>query len=63
MKEAQDYPKSEFVVPFADLRDIAKYAQHDSWRFCGYYKECHCGLDSLTDKLGLERVPLPSKGE
>jgi hypothetical protein len=29
--------------------------QHSDWR-CGYTGVCHCGLDALTDKLGLERV-------
>lgn len=43
-----------------DLEALWEYLQHDSWR-CGYYQICHCGLDVLTDKLGLERVPLPDK--
>ena len=34
--------------------DLVEYLQHDSWR-CGYHQKCHCGLDILTDKLGLER--------
>jgi len=42
--------------------DLCEYLQHDSWR-CGYHKKCHCGLDILTDKLGMERIPLPIKGE
>ena len=39
--------------------DLCEYIQHDSWR-CDCYQKCHCGLDILTDKLGLERVPLPN---
>ncbi len=45
-----------------NLPDLLEYVEHDSWR-CGYYDKCHCGLNDLTDKLGLERVPLPVKGE
>jgi hypothetical protein len=41
--------------------DLCEYLQHDSWR-CGYHQECHCGLNDLTDKLGLERIELPQKG-
>lgn len=32
------------------------YASHDSWR-CGYYDECHCGLNDLQKKAGLELSP------
>ena len=35
--------------------DLLDYVKHDSWR-CSRYKECHCGLDKLTDALGLARV-------
>jgi hypothetical protein len=41
------------------LADITDYAAHASWR-CDYrkrYGECHCGLDDLCDRLGIERVP------
>ena len=34
---------------------LLEYLHHDSWR-CDYYAKCHCGLDDLTDKLGLPRV-------
>lgn len=54
-KEAQDFEKSSLVVLLADVRDLAEYAKHDSWR-CKY-GECKCGLDRLTEKLGLERIP------
>jgi hypothetical protein len=43
-----------------DSKELLEYLQHDSWR-CGYHQKCHCGLDLLTDKLGIERVPLPNK--
>ena len=39
-----------------DFADLIEYLHHDSWR-CDYYAKCHCGLDDLTDKLGLPRVP------
>jgi hypothetical protein len=42
------------------LKELWEYLQHDSWR-CGYHQKCHCGLDILTDKLGMERIPLPNK--
>ena len=45
-----------------NLPDLLEYVNHDSWR-CGYYDKCACGLNDLTDKLGLERVPFPAKGE
>lgn len=38
---------------------ITEYAAHASWR-CEYrtrYGECHCGLDELCDRLGIDRVP------
>ena len=56
LKEAQDYPRSMFVVPLADVRELAEYVKHDSWR-CERYHQCHCGLDALTDRMGLERIP------
>lgn len=43
------------VVSLADVRELAEYARHDKWR-CKY-GTCVCGLDWLTDKLGLERIP------
>lgn len=55
MKEAQDFSKSEFVVSLTSVRLLSEYLHHTSWR-CGYYDKCFCGLDSLTDELGLERV-------
>jgi len=57
-----DTPKSKFVAPLSDIMDLLDYVKHDSWR-CGYTGKCHCGLDDLMDKLGLERIPLPKKGE
>jgi hypothetical protein len=39
-----------------DFEDLVSYLKHDSWR-CNYYEKCHCGLDDLTDKLLMERVP------
>lgn len=47
------------LVVFDGLREMAEYAAHTSWR-CEYrtrYGECHCGLDDLCDKLGIDRVP------
>jgi hypothetical protein len=38
-----------------DFNDLIEYLQHDSWR-CVYYLECHCGLNDLTDKIGIERI-------
>jgi hypothetical protein len=40
--------------------ELAEFLAHDSWR-CDYYKECHCGLNDTTDKLGLPRVPYEGK--
>jgi hypothetical protein len=40
------------------LELLGEYAAHASWR-CDYrsrYGECRCGLDELTDRLGLPRV-------
>ena len=45
---------------YSDMLDLLEYIQHDSWR-CEYYNKCHCGLDTLTDKLGLRRVPVSQK--
>ena len=42
--------------------ELLDYAQHDSWR-CGYYGECHCGLNTITERFGLPAIPLPEKGE
>lgn len=55
LPETQDFGNSALVVLLADVRDLAEYATHDSWR-CKY-GECKCGLDALTDKIGLERIP------
>ena len=40
--------------------DLYEYLEHDSWR-CAFHQKCHCGLDEITDKLGIRRVPLPLK--
>lgn len=40
------------------LRELAEYARHGGPR-CDYEGKCCCGLDELTDTLGLERIPLP----
>lgn len=37
----------------ADVRELALYVEHGSWR-CEQYKKCHCGLDELMEKLGLD---------
>lgn len=50
-------PQSTFVAPLDTVLDLLDYLQHDSWR-CAYTGKCHCGLDVITDKLGLERVPV-----
>lgn len=44
------------------ITELLDYAQHDSWR-CGYNNECHCGLNTITERFGLPAVPLPEKGE
>jgi hypothetical protein len=44
------------------IKELLDYAQHDSWR-CGYNGECHCGLNTITEKYGLPAVPLPEKGD
>jgi hypothetical protein len=44
------------------ITELLDYAQHDSWR-CGYNGECHCGLNTITERYGLPAVPLPEKGE
>lgn len=43
-----------------DNSGLLEYVTHDSWR-CAYYQVCHCGLNDLTDKMGLPRVAIPSK--
>jgi hypothetical protein len=50
-------PQSTFVAPLDTVLDLLEYLQHDSWR-CAYTGVCHCGLDALTDKLGIERVKM-----
>lgn len=40
------------------LSELVAYLAHQSWR-CQYrtrYGACQCGLDDLTDRLGLPRV-------
>jgi len=54
MADEKTLPK----VCFEDLLDLLEYVQHDSWR-CQRYQKCHCGLDALTDKMGLDRIPVP----
>lgn len=49
--------QSLFTAPLDTVLDLLEYLQHDSWR-CAYTGVCHCGLDALTDKLGLERVKM-----
>lgn len=44
------------------IPDLLEYVNHDSWR-CGYDGKCVCGLNNLTDKLKIDRVPLPVKGQ
>ena len=44
------------------ITELLDYAQHDSWR-CGYNGECHCGLNTITERFGLPAVPLPEKGK
>lgn len=56
LKEAKDFPRSEFVISREDVLELFSYVSHDSWR-CNYYGKCHCGLDEITEKLGLEKVP------
>jgi hypothetical protein len=40
----------------SQLDDLAFYLEHSSWR-CNYYRECHCGLNDLCDKMGIPRIP------
>jgi len=47
-----DYEKLRGLMN--ELRDYA--SQHDSWR-CAHYGDCRCGLDTLFDKCGWERIP------
>ena len=42
------------IAALVELAD--DYASHDSWR-CGYYDECHCGLNELQKQAGLELSP------
>jgi len=53
-------PTLEFIAEIKWLREsiqeLTEYLKHDSWR-CDYYQDCHCGLNELTDKLKLQRVP------
>jgi hypothetical protein len=49
--------QSLFTAPLNDVLDLLEYLQHSSWQ-CAYTGVCHCGLDALTDKLGIERVKM-----
>lgn len=49
--------QSLFTAPLDTVLDLLEYLQHSSWR-CSYTGKCHCGLDAITDKLGLERVKM-----
>jgi hypothetical protein len=41
----------------AELKgNFEAFAVHQSWR-CRHYKECRCGLDAVTERLQLPRVP------
>lgn len=57
MAETKDIPG---VVEIIDVRELVEYVKHDSWR-CRHYQDCHCGLDKLTDRLNIKRVPCPEK--
>ena len=46
--------------PLEQFKELIDYLKHDSWR-CDYYQECHCGLNELTDKLGLTRIPFEGR--
>ena len=37
-------------------QQFEEYAVHQSWR-CKHYKTCRCGLDAITDGMGLARIP------
>jgi hypothetical protein len=50
----------EKCIDGTDYDDLVEYLKHDSWR-CDYYQDCHCGLNYLTDKLNLPRVPYEGK--
>jgi hypothetical protein len=49
--------KEKITIDKEDLDELYEYAAHASWR-CRWYGECRCGLDKLTDKLGLSRIPI-----
>ena len=57
-------PTIEFIAEIKFLKEViqelTEYLKHDSWR-CDYYQLCHCGLNDLTDKLKLPRVPFEGK--
>ena len=44
------------------IKELLDYAQHDSWR-CENRGECHCGLNTITERFGLPAIPLPEKGD
>jgi hypothetical protein len=55
-----DPPKRKplFMLSREEMEELADYLAHDSWR-CRHYQDCHCGLDEITDKIGLDRIPIP----
>ena len=49
-------PSSDGQVDFGVIgHKLIEYLAHDKWR-CKHYKKCHCGLDELCDKIGIERI-------
>jgi len=50
--------EEEKTFKLADILELLDYLSHDSWR-CRHYQKCWCGLDELTDKLGISRIPYP----
>lgn len=39
------------------LKLFYEYLHHTSWK-CGFYNQCSCGLNDLTDAHKLPRVPM-----
>jgi len=57
---AHEEKEDKITLSRSDFNELREYLEHDSWR-CQYHQKCHCGLDVLTDKIGIERIPVPGK--
>jgi hypothetical protein len=54
------YKENIMEIKDKDFEDLIEYLKHDSWR-CKIYQVCHCGLNNITDEIGIARVPYGEK--